>query len=329
MKPTLVVSMELNNKFAILECRVDIVMSKSSDVITGSETIVGVAVVNSSVISKMEETLNNLSITVMGLLAKIDNTGLFDGVRIFSSGLDKRFFGTGVAIIINNSLAHYVFKVEEIPGYLVSVQLLFKNKLLIVFLGLYTGASAETKFGQACEINTLIAKAANSSMFIVLGSDFNEDGYKKSTSFGFGIKNADANKWAQFREHSLAKFLKYIDVFNEAKVTKNLDAIKVVSKACTMFDNSESRESILLHLLGVKKLYQKSKYYGSKVARNSSIRKAIDKSMETFSFNKGHMIKSVLDWLFKKVVLDHLVVDEVLILEPKEVKSAVNSIMKE
>ncbi|KAG9304494.1 hypothetical protein G9A89_020058 [Geosiphon pyriformis] len=40
------------------------------------------------------------------------------------------------------------------------------------------------------------------------------------------------------------------------------------------------------------------------------------------------MIKSVLDQPFKKIVLDHLVVNKMLILEPKEVKSAVDGIMK-
>ncbi|KAG9290019.1 hypothetical protein G9A89_010325 [Geosiphon pyriformis] len=41
------------------------------------------------------------------------------------------------------------------------------------------------------------------------------------------------------------------------------------------------------------------------------------------------MIKSILDWLFHKVVLDHLVVDDKMIIEPKEVKLKVNEIMEE
>ncbi|KAG9284905.1 hypothetical protein G9A89_006283 [Geosiphon pyriformis] len=117
MKSTLVMSMELNDRFAALKhnlaslikhvdklvkrlnlpepmvfqlsfgCqllvtpllqnqRANTVMSKNSGLVTGSEAIVGVVVFNLSVISKMEETLNNLSITVMDLSAKINNADL-------------------------------------------------------------------------------------------------------------------------------------------------------------------------------------------------------------------------------------------------------------
>ncbi|KAG9293355.1 hypothetical protein G9A89_007601, partial [Geosiphon pyriformis] len=486
IKPTPMVSLELNNRFAALECslaslaecvdklakrlnspgpmvsqssigcqplvtsssqnqEIDIVISEGSGMATGGKAIARVVVFNSSVITKIEETLNNFSITVMEFLAKIDNAGLvptediimnkFDEIRVFSFGLDKRFLSTEMAIIMNNYLAHHVSKIKEIPGHFVSVQLLFKNKLSVVFLGLYTGASVETRFGQACGINSLIAKTANSFIFMVLNGDFNEDGDKKSASFKFcldlglvnsfsdakkvidyifvnkslssalaghkvtpvydffntdynamlvsvglggllnvylnsehkqankdkwkfKIKNANANKWAQFREHSLVKFVEHIDMFNDIKVVtssansvffkywfsefnclKNKQSSKFfklelliaklkASKVCTMFDNSESRKSILLYLLEIKKLYHKSKYYESKMAKDISIKKVINRHMETFSSNKGHMIKSVLDWPFKKVVLDHLIVDNELILEPKEIKSAVDDIMK-
>ncbi|KAG9286476.1 hypothetical protein G9A89_014642 [Geosiphon pyriformis] len=62
---------------------VNIVISESSGVVTGSETIAGVAVFGFLVIFKMEETLNNLSITVISLLAKIDNTSLVSAVYLF------------------------------------------------------------------------------------------------------------------------------------------------------------------------------------------------------------------------------------------------------
>ncbi|KAG9304917.1 hypothetical protein G9A89_010779 [Geosiphon pyriformis] len=76
----------------------------------------------------------------MGLLAKVDNVGL----RIFLSGLDKEFLGAEVTIIMNNSFVHHVSKVEKILGYLVFIQLLFKDKLSIVILSLYVGVSTET-----------------------------------------------------------------------------------------------------------------------------------------------------------------------------------------
>ncbi|KAG9301930.1 hypothetical protein G9A89_020974 [Geosiphon pyriformis] len=107
----------------------------------------------------------------------------FDGVQIFSSGLDKSFMGAGVAIVMNTSLARHVSKVEEIPGRVISVQLLFKGKLSVTVLGLYAGASSGARFGQASEVNTLIAKAVNSSNFVILGGDLNENGSGRSASF--------------------------------------------------------------------------------------------------------------------------------------------------
>ncbi|KAG9305871.1 hypothetical protein G9A89_016523 [Geosiphon pyriformis] len=253
IKPTPLVSSELDNRFAILECslasliecidelakkldapklmvsqlspgcqllmtplsqnqKVDIVMSESLDVATSGETVPGAVGFDVSVVSKMEEILCNLSIMVMGLLAKIDNAGLvpaqknivcwhvnsgsmvsivmktklrantkpwiinkFNKMRIFSSGLDKEFLGTEVAIIMNNFFVCYVAKIEKISGHLISIWLLFKSKMFVVFLGIYT----------VCEINSLIAKAANFFTFVVLDGDFNEDGIKKSASFKF------------------------------------------------------------------------------------------------------------------------------------------------
>ncbi|KAG9295325.1 hypothetical protein G9A89_021256 [Geosiphon pyriformis] len=68
----------------------------------------------------------------------------FDDVRIFSSGLDKEFLGAGMAIIMNNFLVYYVSKVKEILGWVISVCLLFKDKLSVIVLGLYADASSGT-----------------------------------------------------------------------------------------------------------------------------------------------------------------------------------------
>ncbi|KAG9293954.1 hypothetical protein G9A89_019292 [Geosiphon pyriformis] len=65
------------------------------------------------------------------------------------------------------------------------------------------------------------------------------------------------------------------------------------------------------------------------VAENTAIRKAINHHMENFSSNKEHMIKSILKHLFHKVVLDYLVVDNKLVIDPDEVKLKVDKIMKE
>ncbi|KAG9307354.1 hypothetical protein G9A89_017183 [Geosiphon pyriformis] len=62
---------------------VDIVMNKSLGVATNSKTKMKAVVFDSSVIKKLENTLNNLSIMVVGLLAKIDNASLVS-VVLFS-----------------------------------------------------------------------------------------------------------------------------------------------------------------------------------------------------------------------------------------------------
>ncbi|KAG9291986.1 hypothetical protein G9A89_017885 [Geosiphon pyriformis] len=72
----------------------------------------------------------------------------FKGVQIFMSGLDKGYLGTDVAVIMNNSLACHVSRVKEISGRIIS----------------------------ASEVNSLIAKAINSSTFVVLSENFNENG---------------------------------------------------------------------------------------------------------------------------------------------------------
>ncbi|KAG9298002.1 hypothetical protein G9A89_018830 [Geosiphon pyriformis] len=117
IKPSLLVAIEINDRFATLECsftslaehvnmlakrleasepmvfqlsskcqplvnslsqnqEVNIVMSESSSVVTGGKTVAEAVIFNSSVIEKMEDTLNNLAIMVISLLAKMDNAGL-------------------------------------------------------------------------------------------------------------------------------------------------------------------------------------------------------------------------------------------------------------
>ncbi|KAG9284350.1 hypothetical protein G9A89_023607 [Geosiphon pyriformis] len=107
----------------------------------------------------------------------------FDGVRVFTSGLDSGHLGAGVAVIMNVSLACHVYKVSEVLGQLLSIKLLFKNKLSVSILGLYAGASLAVRFSQTGEVNFFIAKAVNESSFIVFGGNFNEDGSRKYTSF--------------------------------------------------------------------------------------------------------------------------------------------------
>ncbi|KAG9287441.1 hypothetical protein G9A89_023813 [Geosiphon pyriformis] len=107
----------------------------------------------------------------------------FDDVQVFTSGLDSGYLGAGVVVVMDFFLARHVCKVSEVSGWLLSIKLLFKNKLSVLILGLYAGASSVVWFSQADEINSLIAKAVNESFFIILGGDFNENSSHKSASF--------------------------------------------------------------------------------------------------------------------------------------------------
>ncbi|KAG9293423.1 hypothetical protein G9A89_009147 [Geosiphon pyriformis] len=110
----------------------------------------------------------------------------FVGVRVFTSGLVSGHMGSGVAIVMNFSLARHVCKVSKVPGWLLSIKLLFKNKLSVSILGLYAGASSVVRFSQAGEVNSLIAKAVNESSFVVFGGDFNEDSVIKTETSNKG-----------------------------------------------------------------------------------------------------------------------------------------------
>ncbi|KAG9291029.1 hypothetical protein G9A89_012901 [Geosiphon pyriformis] len=502
IKPTPIMSLELSDRFATLECSLtsltervnmlakrldipeptvsqlslgsqplvtpssqnqgaDIVISESLGVVTGGETVAEVVIFDPSVILKMEETLNNLSIIVMSLLAKMDNAGLvfaplfsqmnnpakqkdiicwhkkmnnlvsiisetklkdkvhlwimnkFDGVRVFTSGVNSDYLNSGIAIIIDNSLASYVCKVSEVSDQIFSVKLFFKNKL------------------SADDINSLIAKTVNKSSFVILGSDFNKDNSHKCTSFRkcfdlglvnalagssfakmpivenyfdtdhvaisvsvslgglldvqlnslykqtnknhwkFDFKNADNNKWKNFKNATLANVGMFSSEFAAAIKFSNLDVIwNVLHKIMNLlankifrkkwfkdFDNvftksflrfyklellvskivKASCERSAVSLVSLMKCWNSLNSVKALVVQDlidsgansnhvhsalSGIRKtAIEKRMDSFETNKDHIIRSVLERPFHKVVLNYLVIDDKLILEPNLVKS--------
>ncbi|KAG9289271.1 hypothetical protein G9A89_007516 [Geosiphon pyriformis] len=321
----------------------------------------------------------------------------FSGVRIFMSGLDTGSSGTGVAVIMNFSVAQHVSKIDEIPGRLISIRLLFKGKLSVTIMGIYTGVFAGVCFGQALVVNSLIASAINSSFFVILDGDFNESDTKKSASLR---KCVDLGLVNSFKKHSLdnvsAALSLIISSFLSAKVLGNLDEMwnvlcgimvraadamfsrhwfsefdclrnrysskflglellvaKIIKslntgdkhkcdrlikrwflvdyKEAFKFDflvqNGADSVEVFKHLSQVRKCYKKSKYYESRIVKNTAIWSAINKHMENFSSNKGGIIRSILEWPFCKVVLDHLVIGDELVLDPIEVKSRVDSIM--
>ncbi|KAG9304447.1 hypothetical protein G9A89_020009 [Geosiphon pyriformis] len=383
----------------------DIVMSKSSGVVTGSEAVTEVVVFDPAVISKMEETLNNLLITVMSLSAKINNADInvpakqedivhwhkesgnlvsivtemklrsscrpwiknkFDDIRVFTFGLDVGFLDTRMAIIMNIFLVCHVYKIPEVSDRLFSIKLLFKNKLSVLILGLYAGAFLAVHFAQAGEVNFLIVKAVNESSFVVLGGDFNEDRSHKCASFkkcsDFGLVNslsessfgADVPMWTRFKDASAANTAMFSDNFIASKQFSDLDVmwntirkfgadvddfVSLIKCWCSLdsakasviqdlMDSGVIFDCVYLALCIIRKSYCVLKYAESLRAKKANIRSVIDKRMESFKTNKGHTIRSVLECLFCKIVLNHLVVNDKLVLKLGLVKSKVDAIIE-
>ncbi|KAG9285090.1 hypothetical protein G9A89_009901 [Geosiphon pyriformis] len=90
----------------------------------------------------------------------------FDDVQVFTFDLDSGHVSSGIVIVMNISLVRHVCKVSEVLGQLLSIKLLFKNKLSVTILGLYAGASSMIWFSQAGKVNFLIAKAVNESSLL-------------------------------------------------------------------------------------------------------------------------------------------------------------------
>ncbi|KAG9286676.1 hypothetical protein G9A89_012226 [Geosiphon pyriformis] len=300
----------------------------------------------------------------------------FNGVRVFSSGLDKGFLGAGVAIIMNISLARHICKVSEVPGQLLSVKLLFKNKL------------------SANDINSVIAKAVNKLSFVVLDDNFNEDSsqryvsFKKCLDLGLGMtktidflfifsnlvntvvdhKVSDVGEffntdyWAvlyNFKGATLANAVMFSNKFATSMKFSDLDAIwntiykiifknfddvftkkflrfykleLLVSKIALVIQDIVSfgadSDHVCSALFSVRKSYHAAKLAKSLKAKETNIRLAINRRMKSFEVNKSHTIRNVLECPFHKMALDHLVVDNELILEPDLVKFKMNVIME-
>ncbi|KAG9307264.1 hypothetical protein G9A89_017092 [Geosiphon pyriformis] len=405
-------------------------------------------------------------------------TGKFDSVQAFTSGLNSGFSGASVLIIMNSSLAKHVCKVSEVPSRLLSIKLLFKNKLSVSILGLYAGALLVVCFFQTGEINSLIAKAVNKSFFVILGGDFNKNSSQKCASFKkclelelinsligslainmptwvnsrevmktidyvfvsqnlvnflvhcgvldigeyfntdhqavlvsmglgslldthlfsfhkqtnkdhwkFDVKNASKAKWLEFKDAMAANTTMFLGAFGDAvkfsdlgtmcdvirkimilsaggafkkRWFKGFDTVcskessrfhklellvsKLVKASCLSFSNNldpagaltvrsmffsgAKLDNICSALAKARRLYHSSKLMKSKHVEESHIRQAITNRMESFELDKSCTIRSVLECPFCKVVLDHLVMGNELVLKPDLVKSKVDTIME-
>ncbi|KAG9295337.1 hypothetical protein G9A89_013366 [Geosiphon pyriformis] len=87
---------------------------------------------------------------------------------------------------------------------LISVKLLFKNKLSVIVLGLYTDVTLEKKLAHLHVVNSMVAEALNSSTFIVFGSDFNENNSGCSVSFKKFLDLDLLNSLQDFPLHKLS-----------------------------------------------------------------------------------------------------------------------------
>ncbi|KAG9303010.1 hypothetical protein G9A89_006227 [Geosiphon pyriformis] len=297
----------------------------------------------------------------------------FDGIWVFTFGLDSGHLGSEVAIIMNNFLAQHICKILDISGQLFSLRLLFKNNLSVSVLELYARASLAVCFSQADNVNSLIARVVNESSFIILGGNFNEDDSHKSASFK---KCFDLDLVNSLSEDLYKKKATWN---NSRGVVKTIDYVFVSSNLvnvildCGMagvekFFNTDHKAVFVSVSLGglldvqLNSLCKQYNFKGADDALWSKFKdetavnaamlyddflnakmcsdldamwnavhktlSAINRRMESFESNKGHTIRSVLEWLFCKVVLDYLVVGKELILEPDHVKDKVDEIIE-
>ncbi|KAG9287892.1 hypothetical protein G9A89_017487 [Geosiphon pyriformis] len=166
----------------------------------------------------------------------------------------------------------------------------------------------------------------------------------------FNVKDVNKLRWAEFRDGMAANASMFSDVFHKLELLVS----KLVKASCltsggnfallldtwdklnsagaslvkSLFLLVSGFDGIHSELAKTRKSYHSSKMLESKRAEKSHIRQIIEYRMESFELNKGHTIRSVLECLFCKIVLNHLVMDDELVLESELVKSKVDEIME-
>ncbi|KAG9294980.1 hypothetical protein G9A89_017774 [Geosiphon pyriformis] len=214
LKPTPLVSLELNDRFATLKCS----------------------------FASLAEHVNKLA-------KKLDTLGLmiinkFEGVHIFTSGLDSKFLGTGVAVIMNNFLAQHVFKMEEMPGHVISVQLLFKGKLLVMILDLVASTSD-------------FFNTDHKTVMVLVGLEELLDFHLNELLVAKVVKSLQSGD-----------FVRTALLLNAWFIADKIRALEVQN----MLDNGVSRIDILSCLFRIKKSYHCSKMHESRTAQSAAIR---------------------------------------------------------
>ncbi|KAG9305452.1 hypothetical protein G9A89_021170 [Geosiphon pyriformis] len=323
----------------------------------------------------------------------------FAGVRVFTLGLNSGHMGSGVAIIMNSSLAKHVCKVLEVSTV---------NEFSFVILGgdfnedrshkctsfkkcfdldlvNFLGGSFFAKLPTWCNscgvaktidyvflssnlINAIVDcgmlnvddffDTNHKAVFVSMGlndlldtslssihKQVNKDHWK------FDVKDANELKWAEFRDGMAANASMFLDVFVVAGKLSDLDVIwdiirkiMILSAGKTFkkkwfkgFDSVFNKVSSRFHKLEllVSKLVKafcltsRSDFSGfngicselAKARKFYCSSKMLKSKCASFELDKSCTIKSVLEHPFHKVVLDHLVVDDELVLKSELVKS--------
>ncbi|KAG9290061.1 hypothetical protein G9A89_010367 [Geosiphon pyriformis] len=209
-------------------------------------------------------------------------------MQVFTSGLKSGYLGASVVVIINFSLTKHVCNILEVPGWLLSIKLLFKNKLSVSILRLYAGASLAVWFSQAGNVNFLIAKTVNKSSFIIFGGNFNENSSHKCASFkkclDLGLVNSLVNSpivkeftWTNSRD--VIKTIDYVLVSpNLINVIMHCD-VSETSVIQNIIDSGAGSDHIYSALFGVRK-----SYYTAKLAKFLRTKKA---NISTFDVLRG------------------------------------------
>ncbi|KAG9285356.1 hypothetical protein G9A89_010831 [Geosiphon pyriformis] len=233
MKPTLPNTKNIEKKFAVLKSGLvslteqinelakrlnsfmlavdNLVIEESLDKTTGGETAANLDSSTFSKVKRLENMLKGLSALVLSLTTRFDSSIL----------AETKLKGKICLWIVNKFDSVHVFT----SGYLGAE--------------IYAGASLAVWFFQAGEINSMISKAVNESSFIVLGGDFNENGFHKCTSFkrclDLGLVNflnrssyVKIPTWANF--WGVAKTINFLFIFS--------NLVNVVVD-CNVFDIGE------------------------------------------------------------------------------------------
>ncbi|KAG9291308.1 hypothetical protein G9A89_021810 [Geosiphon pyriformis] len=170
-------------------------------------------------------------------------------------------------------------------------------------------------------VHKAICFSVNEVFLKTWSKDF-DGGFTKCSSHYYRLKLLVSKLVKASHSVSSNEFVFLLDVWVSLNFV-NTTVIKFFFLLGSHFDAIRSA------LAKVRKSYYSLKIMELKHVRDSQIRLAINKKMENFELNKDQTIRSILEWPFCKVTLDHLVVNENLILEPGLVKFHVNRIMED